>query len=79
MVTIREILQKLISNFCWTPSKMNEREMSWWQFRDGHHSRNFATNNFDFLLNVKQNERKRSVMMAISRKFEKINFDFFNR
>jgi len=53
MVTIREILQKLISIFFWTSSKTKESEGSWWQFRNGQHSRNFAKINFDFFLNAK--------------------------
>ena len=48
MVTIREIWQKWISTFFWTPSKTKESEVSWWQFRDGHHSINFAKINFNF-------------------------------
>jgi len=66
IITIREILQKLISTFFWTSSKTKECEVSWWRFRDGHYSRNFAKIIFDFILNAKQDERKRNVMMAVS-------------
>ena len=47
--------------------KTKESEVLRWQFHDSHHSWNFAKINFDFFLNAKQDPRKRSVMMAISR------------
>ena len=63
--------------------KLAESAVSWWQFHDGHHSRNFAKINFDFFLYVKHDERKRCVVMAISRwpslaKFRKNLFRLFS-
>jgi len=66
MVTICENLQKLISTFFSASSKTKKSVVSWWRIRDGHHSRNFAKMNFDFLVRLNQDEKKRSVMMAFS-------------
>ena len=47
MVTIRETLQNLISTVFSPLSMTKGSGVSWWQYRDGHHSRNFAKINFD--------------------------------
>ena len=56
--------------------------VSWWQFRDGHHSRNFAKINFDFFwTSTKMKECAVSSWQFRDghklRNFAKVNFDFF--
>jgi len=77
-----KILQKLFPTFLWASSRTKGSSVSWWQARDGHHSRKFAKMNFNFLVSVKECENKRGVMMAKSRwapfaKFCKNKFRLF--